>query len=56
MKLRVRKEATQELYWLDEKFLFLWTPIACALTKEAIEDIAKRYSKNKYDYYREWTI
>lgn len=56
MKLRIIKKSTDSLWFLQEKAFLVWHTLAWRTNREELEEMAKKYSKGKYEYYREWNV
>ena len=56
MKLRIIKSPLDSLWYLQRKYFFGWRNLAWRTNREELEEMVKKYSKNKYEYYREWNV
>jgi len=56
MKLRIIKKSTDSLWFLQEKSFIGWRNLAWRTQREELEEMAKKYAKGKYEYYREWNV
>ena len=55
MKLRIRQDPFNEVYYVDRKDFLFWHTLAQYSTLQEANKAAQRYI-NKNTYYREWTV